>query len=953
MSDFMTPLHDDAFELPPELVELDAELSMFSAAERSSFAPELEAELQSAWTRGPGRSSRFVRARRAVVATAAALVLTGMAVPPARASLITGLNRLIDAFQEPQVARPTVDLPEAPALDPPAGRDMAIQAPPDLPPPDPAASAAVATAEVVDELPPFKASPVTYPTLADPEAERDLIRRHYPPDLQRAGVGGTVRLLLWVAEDGSVDNVQTRSNSGVPALDRAAMQGARSLRFDPASYDGEPVGTWVEFDLVFEPADDEWTPPVVFPVGDPELPDGFEYELSEDGPLTLAIPAPIRIEAKELLGVAMGRTGDEIESRLGPLDGLLAGDPPAGANPFAWRRDAASELERAMARDPENPAPVLALARIRRKQGLRAEARTLYERGVARAKRGIRPVSPRLVAELKYELADIVRESWLTWASLGVLPDGALAGTPCMRRPGGTDLETLVALNYVCPTELGATLDESFEPDPRGEADRAAMHELLEDAVEVFPGHVAANVAILLGLADEELWLDLLNRSRRFAWATSGHPYSFLLSGLALQRLGRSEEALADFEQAFGVLGDDVEEQLRDVAGLTSDPGDRADEFWIGLDPILNTEVNEREVEHLARAAYAYLRFGALDNDAAQLWLRYGRPDAVRTFGTADLRTEFWDYGQGPDLTLSRPATADVRSYTPEAETYLDDLREAFPHWYGTRARSLYSLPAQTARFRGLEAGAGELEVHFEIPQALETFAGDSLDLGLYLIAADGSTTSATRRRIAGDSIRLRTLVDEDAVGAVVELYNRRTRQAAAVRATALRSRVVGVDQRISDLMLVSAALPLDRDIGRADRWVRPLVRQDRVDDSRVGIMFELYDLPESDSPYYRIRVEARSESSGESHDIAFRPAGQNLFGTEWTRKPAGKEGRAVEYLTLDLDGLHPGAYTLRVVVDFDEGSEIVEQLGGVTLMHPGLPSSDELELRPMRMQDG
>lgn len=951
---FPTDAPDTVLELPPELVDLDAELALFSAAERSSFAPELEAELRSEWNRGPRRRSGLARARRAVGATAAALILTGMAVPPARASLITGLNRLFDALQEPAAPRPAVPLPQDPALEVPAGIEMTLQAqPPRLPPGDDVRpnGAEAPDLEPAGELPAFRPSPFTYPTIADAEAEQDLIRRHYPPDLQRAGIGGTVRLLLWVAEDGSVDNVQTRSNSGVPALDRAAMQGARSLRFNPASRDGQPVGTYVEFDVVFEPIEEDWVPPSVIPVGDPELPEGFAYELPEDGPLTLAIPATIRLEAKELLGVSLGASDEAIESQFGSLDRVLAGDPPAGRNPFSWRREVARELERAMARDPENPAPVLALARIRRKQGLRAEARALYERGVERAKRGVRPVSPRLVAELKYELADIVRESWLSGADLGVLPADVLAQVACMRRPGGSGLETLIALNYVCPAELGATLAESFQPDDRGKADREAMEQLLEGAVEVFPGHVPANVAILLGVADEELWLDLLNRSRRFAWATSGHPYSFLLSGLALQRLGRSEEAMLDFTQAFGVLGDDVEAQLRDVSSLGADDGEAPADFWVGLDPILNTGVNEREVEHLARAAYAYLRFGTLDSDAARLWLRYGRPVAVRTFGTADLRTEFWDYGQGPDVTLSRPATADDRSYTPEAETYLDDLREVLPHWYGTRARSLYSLPAQTARFRGVEAGTGELEVRFEVPPALETFEGDSLDLGLHLLAADGSTLSATRRRIAGDAVRLLTLVEEAAVGAVVELYNDRTREAAAVRLTALRSRERGVDQRISDLMLVEPAAPLDRTIGRADGWVRPLARHERIAEARVGVMFELYDLPEVTSPYYRIRVEVQSETSGETRELAFRPGGQNLFGTEWTRSPAGRDGRAVEYLTLDLDGLRAGLYTLRVVVQFEEGEEIIEELNGISVLHPGTPVSAEPGLRPMRMQ--
>ena len=945
--------HIDAIPgLPPELADLDAELALFSAAERSSFAPELEAELGREWRTGPHRLAGLARARRAVSAAVVALILTGMAVPPARASLITGFSRLIEAFQEPAVARAVAETATVPIIEAPQGLELSPPLPPEVAPALTPIAISDQPEEEVDELPAFRPTRVTYPTLADADAERDLIRRHYPPDLQRAGIGGTVRLLLWVAEDGSVDNVQTRGNSGVAALDRAAMQGARSLRFEPASRDGVPVGTYVEFDLVFEPVEEEWVPPEIVPVGDPELPEGFEYELSDDGPLTVSIPAPIRLEARELLGIALGETEEAVEARLGPIDGLLAGEPPAGANPLAWRRDATSELERAIARDPDNPAPVLALARIRRKQGLRLEARDLDERGVERASRRIGPISPRLVAELKFELADVVRESWMSWSALGVVSAEALAGVSCTRRrPGGSDLETLMASNYVCPADLGAALAAGFEPAVGGEEERRAMLSLLAEAVDAFPGHVGANVAILLDLSDEELWVDLLNGARRFAWVTSGHPYGFLLSGLALQRLGRSEEAMEDFEQAFIVLGEDVESSLRDTQVLAADDGMPMEDFWRPLDPILNTEVNEREVEHLARAGYAYLRFGELDSDAAQLWLRYGRPQVVRTFGTADLRTEFWDYGQGPDVTFTRPSASDDRSYTAEARAYLQDLRGVFPHWYGTRARSLYSLPAQAARFRGLEAGTGEVEVHLEIPQALKTFEGDSLDLGLFLLGADGNPVSVTQRRISGDSVRLRTGVGSDALIAVIELYNPRTHQAAAVRMPALRGRDPAADQRISDLMLVGAAAPLDRDIGRRDAWVAPLMRSDQLAQGRVGLLFELYDLPDVSPTYYRVRLEAESETTGEVRRVSFRPGGQTLFGTEWTRSPAGREGRAVEYLTLDLDGFSAGDYALRAVIEFDDGPPIVEELRGISLRPEGTEAPPETELSRMRMQ--
>ncbi len=1005
--------------LSPELAELDAELARFTAEERPSFAPELAAELEREWLRGPLRIGTGRLARRVVAAAVVTLVLAGSAVPPARASLATGLQRLLDSFQTPEPSASDALPAGAAAPDPVMGLPAA---PSETSPSVERATGSGAEPVGVDArdgLPAFRPSMVTYPELVDPSAESEAIRRHYPPELQKQGIGGTVRLLLWVGEDGSVANVQTRRNSGVPALDRAAMQAAGSLRFRPATRRGVAVGTYVELDLVFEPVAQPGAqlPPV--PIFDPELPPGQTYEIPAEGPLTVSVPTPIQMEARELLLMALGGSESALAARLGPLDGLLMGEPPAGVSPMRWRADAAGELERAMAEYPDNPAPVLALARIRRKQGLRAEARQLFERGLERTNRGTPAVSPRLVAELSYELGSIVRESWLGWAGLGTVPSSVLDGLTCSRPSASSPIEALVARNYLCPAALGEAMASSFQPADGGEAEHRAMLDQFATAVAAFPAHVGANVAILLDEADRGSWTDVLDGARRFAWATQGHPYSLLLTGLALHRLGYSEEALDDFQQAFDVLGAPVESAFRDtrVLGATGAAGaagaGSAAGFWAGLDPILGTEVNEREVEHLARGAYTYLRFGSLESDAARLWLRYGRPRQVRTFGTADLRTEFWDYGEGPDLTLSRPASSDVRTFTPEAEAYLDDLLRVFPHWYGTRARPVFSLLAQTARFRGDQAGTGALEVSLDVPEALDVFVDDSLDLGVFHLAADGSVRSATIRRIAPDPARVRTEVAADVAWVVVELYNPRSNEAASVRLPAFRGEEADEDPRISDLMLVAAdawqrpALERDSDgvsaaasgvvsttrrgadagadvgadsagsvgaggspgagagasAGAAVRAgasagavavtnaavtnaavnrrmrVSPLARR-RVDrPGDVGLYFELYSLPASS---YRLRAELESETTGEVMALAFRPEGEMVFETEWTRHPVLQADRVVESLTLDLGYVLPDVYTLRVTASFDGANEVVVGTLGGLVLRSGSDSEDD-----------
>ena len=53
--------------------------------------------------------------------------------------------------------------------------------------------------------------------------------------------------------------------------------------------------------------------------------------------------------------------------------------------------------------------------------------------------------------------------------------------------------------------------------------------------------------------------------------------------------------------------------------------------------------------------------------------------------------------------------------------------------------------------------------------------------------------------------------------------------------------------------------------------------------------------------------------------------SGQMLFGEEWSRLLVDGAGRVTEYLTLDLKGVGPGAYDLRLSVDLPGGREPIE----------------------------
>ncbi|MEZ4414754.1 MAG: energy transducer TonB [Gemmatimonadota bacterium] len=234
--------------LSEELRTLRGELESIEFQERPSFGPELRAELE-AVARAEGvygrRRAPFVRP---ALLAASAVLLTGLfAVPSARASIV----ELIGSVQTRFRAEPPTPAPVPVALDPPGSSDLERD-PVFIP------LASVSREEQAPEAPapslwdgdlsdvaPFDA----YPVLLDREGVDELVRWFYPDRLEDQGVVGVVRLILWVEADGSVDDRQISSSSGIAELDTAALKAAEHFRFTPARRRGQPVGTWVEFDV--------------------------------------------------------------------------------------------------------------------------------------------------------------------------------------------------------------------------------------------------------------------------------------------------------------------------------------------------------------------------------------------------------------------------------------------------------------------------------------------------------------------------------------------------------------------------------------------------------------------------------------------------------------------------------------------------------------------------------
>lgn len=693
----------EEMDLPDDLRSLDEELSSIRYEERPSFGPELRAELARAWaTRPPARP---VWPRYLAAAALAGVLLVGAAVPSARASLV----KLLDVFDgaEPAAAtpvvEPTVDPP--PVLEPEALEPVAEEPVATPPRPERRTRAPVALA-----LEPAPVDPPVRPRMIDRAAAQAMLREVYPEYLQRAKVGGTVWLRVWVDTRGRSLMPNVVRSSGVIDLDRAALDVAPRIRFEPAMQGGTAVSTWIEFPVLFNP--DEVLPeepaaslpapaedPLRLPIVHPD--ERWQFEQ----PLDLrALPAWRDRTAERITPIEsalVDAIGDPIVRRsLGPIESILSGMAPTGRPPAEWRAAATDVLEAALERAPANPAPLLALGRIRLRQGLRTEARMLYEQGLQIAIQDGTMVTPSLIAELHFERAKLIRDQWLASRGVGRVHAYAFEEAHCLQAraygrssSGYASVERLIGWNYLCPVEMSMVFQTGFEPRGQSLADLSLMMASFRATVAADPGHPGANTAMLLTLAEEKRWEDVLAGARRFVRNSDGHPHGLLLAGLALHRLGRTAESAVHFEQALERLPAYTAESIRDL-GFVIEPRHAAEyrrlwgderqawerAFWAARDRTPDNGVNEREVEHVARSTYAYLRWGGTTSDPGEVWVRFGSPHHVHIVddGAGHL-TEFWDYGNGPDITFVRLIPAKTMDLTPEGRAYVDDLGRIFP----------------------------------------------------------------------------------------------------------------------------------------------------------------------------------------------------------------------------------------------------------------------------------
>ncbi len=97
-------------------------------------------------------------------------------------------------------------------------------------------------AQAAQGAPPAQAQP----TITKPPELVQQVEAPYPPDALARGVTASVRLIITIAEDGTVSDVQPTEPVG-HGFDEAAQAAVRQFRFSPAEVDGVPAPVQVEY----------------------------------------------------------------------------------------------------------------------------------------------------------------------------------------------------------------------------------------------------------------------------------------------------------------------------------------------------------------------------------------------------------------------------------------------------------------------------------------------------------------------------------------------------------------------------------------------------------------------------------------------------------------------------------------------------------------------------------
>lgn len=652
------------------------------------------------------------------------------------------------------------------------------------------------------------------------------------------------------------------------------------------------------------------------------------------------------------------------------LRGLLLSRTASGAiTDHLHRMSAEHALERALALDRGNPRYLLELARLKLKMPfLRLEALHYFRRSADEARgRG----DTATLAEAEAEIGDVFERRAGNTAGRRILTGGAAHFDPDR------------ALDDWRYAENFINQQSTAVQDP-GESDRHEAEDHYRAALAAQPSNDEAARGLLGLLVDAQRYEEFLTAARGFAHAAPGSARAQLALGLGYSRSGRDADASAAFDSALALMSPterlavlDLSPILRRADAQTYQrlsPAERREAeriYWAMNDPLKLTAVNEHWIEHLARVAYADIRFTApdlnlrgWDTDRGVIYIRYGPPPVSASFAaqtesvtqleSVDKITTVWWY---PERRLrfvfyGTPGY-NVARFAGDFATYVEDARYAAPARYDNVPvnEALDSITVQVARFRDSVGGTSvvffagmpvsQMLNGIELQRSvLETglFISDRLERDIFSRRRQETVNLGDERQFEAHTFEVR--LDPGDYLYRLEAREPSSRRAARGEAGVEVAPRPGSGLDLSDVVLANRVAPRQEPArGRRDFFIEPNPAMSYAPGAPVHLYWEVYGLvPDSAGVgAYDVDVVVRLQAI-ERHGIMARlvggvadamgttAAGDDRVVLTYRRELALRDrDRIPEFLAIDLGGSPAGVYTLEIsVTDRHSGQTVL-----------------------------
>lgn len=654
-----------------------------------------------------------------------------------------------------------------------------------------------------------------------------------------------------------------------------------------------------------------------------------------------------------LAALAQFRQAVEVAPRLAEahfqLGRLLARHASAVETDFRERVEAEEALREAIFLDPHKPAYLAELGILFIKQQMRNDGERVLNRALEMAEEQRLDLDPATLADIHFHLgwAHEVRYERQRQRRLTPLYRGAIPAT----LPWSDRLDSYV----------DAYLEDAPPIQGSGEATWAVMLDHYWTALRNDPTHFDASRRLLVHLLDDAQLAEYVSVATQLVEAHPDRPETELYLGLGLHVAGRENEAAAAFERALARLPErerapllSIEPLLRRKRAedyLLMDDSSRTEleeAFWRLTDRLYLTEANETRLEHMARVAYADLRFAepatgrrGWETDRGITFIRYGPPEVAQVPGDGVTRI-IWVYRPGPVFIFDQQPGYSHARFAGNYQFFADEYRHRVPAFYGNipSVAGRLSIPVQVARFRGSTPDEAAVEIHAELPleglgRDLDMASGE-LETGIFLrnlnglrIKEDVDVRILNYADTAGvDNLKSwRVLVPaEGRLWVSVEVRDAVSWRAAVARDTVTATLFPEDSLSLSDILLAELLRPRALEpLRRADYEITPNPARVYVPYQAVHIYYEIYGLARDREGYasFEVSLAVRVKKLQREGPLAeflglladtwgFSVVGDDRVELRYRREINMEErDRVTEYLRIELPEVPPGEYEI------------------------------------------